>query len=254
MGEHPQTHLVELGERDLQPALDARVWFACRRLFQFQLDVVGVVDDQDRRADQLERVVGARLHGTQREYHRETVDCGHVCTSHWAGDETPDAVAGQVAALESVHPTERVGGRVVAVGVGRGDLAAAGPEGVVQVVACVFGYPVAAFVELVGVREEGPGSECGLAGVPVDFLVEPVVIPDQVPERTDQTTRLSVPRRVRRHVRPILARVHERLKHLVLADEDRAPREVFGAVRAEVTAGVIDVVFVHRHPDAGPRI
>ena len=182
------------------------------------------------------------------------MDRGHVSAAHRARDETPDAVAGQVASLESVHPAERIGSRVIAVGVGRGHLASARPEGVVQVVAGVLRHPVAAFVELVGIRKEGPGSEHGLTGVPIDFLVKAVVIPDQVPERADQATRLTVPRRVRRHGRHALARVHERLKHLILADEDRAPRKVFGAARAEVAARIVDILFVHRHPDARARV
>ena len=184
------------------------------------------------------------------------MDCRHVSTAYRAGDEASASrrPAGHIAALEAVQPAERIGGGVEVVGIRGGAPAAARPEGVVQIVTRVLVDPVAAFVELVGVGEEGAGAERGFTGVPVNFLVEPVVIPDQVPEWADQTTRLSVPRRIRRHGRHGLTRIHQRLKHLILADEDWAPREVFGAVRAEVAAGVVDIIFIHRHPDAGPRI
>ena len=62
MGENLQAHLVELREDQLQPTLDAEVGFSRRWLLEFYPDVVGVVQDKDGRADQLQRVIGTDVH------------------------------------------------------------------------------------------------------------------------------------------------------------------------------------------------
>ena len=62
MGEDLQAHLVELREDQLQPAFDAEVRFSRRGLLEFYPDVVGVMQDEDGRADQLKGVIGPDVH------------------------------------------------------------------------------------------------------------------------------------------------------------------------------------------------
>ena len=193
VGEDLQAHLVELREHQLQPPFYPRVGLGSRRLLELNLDVVGVVHDQHGRADQLQGVVCAHVHAPQREHHGETVHRRHVGAPHRPGDEAADSMPGQVAAFEPVDPSQRVGGAVVAVGERCGDFAAAGPKGIVQVIACVFVDAVSPLVELVGVRIEGSGADAWDVGRPVDVLVKAVVIANEMPERSDQPARLLIP-------------------------------------------------------------